>query len=86
MIALILGATIGCGKKQYVYVKPYCRVPTLVSEAELPQVNVNEVYDALEAYHGADKGRGIGEDIRKRERLLVDNLLEHRSIVKRLCD
>lgn len=84
-IVLLIGAQVGCGNKQYVYVEPQCQTPPLVSEAELPKVDVDEVYDALEAYHGTKKGRGIGEDLRKRERLLIDNLLEHRAIVVEVC-
>lgn len=76
----------GCAKKtEMVYLQPDCNVPPMVTEADLPTVKVNAVYDALESYHGEEKGKEIAEDLRERERRLVDSLLEHRAIVKELC-
>ena len=88
-IVLILGgiAASGCGPKrtETVFIKPDCRLPDMVTEADLPDVDVNAVYDALESYHGAEKGRAMAEALRARERLLVDSILEHRAILRTIC-
>jgi len=85
-IVLIIGVIAGCGAKtETVLLKPHCRLPDMVTEKDLPDVNVNAVYDALEAYHGTEKGRAMAEAIRKRERLILDNLLEHRAVLKEAC-
>jgi len=77
--ALIIGATAGCQKRiEYVYVEPECHVPPLVSEAQLPQIDVDYVYDNL--------GDEVAEDLLTRERLIIDNLMEHRAILKEVCD
>lgn len=81
MIVLILTVIAGSGcatKTEYVYIKPECSVPPMVSEADLPNIDVDYVYDNL--------GTEVAEDLLKRERLIVDSLLEHRAILKEICD
>lgn len=79
MFVLTILAIQGCGAKtEYVYMQPKCSVPPMVTEADLPDINVDLIYDKL--------GRKVAEKLRKRERLLVDSLLEHRAILKELCD
>ncbi len=84
VIALISGGTGGCAKRiEYVYVEPVCSVPPL--PRDLPRIDVDGLYDALEAYHGVDPGRQMAEALRKRERLIVDSLMEHRAVVTEIC-
>lgn len=69
---------IGCSAKtETVFLKPECSVPPMVIEADLPDINVDKVYDAL--------GTETAEKLLKRERLIVDSLLEHRAILKEIC-
>lgn len=84
---LMIGTTAGCAKKiEYVWLKSDCRVPELITEDDLPGVDVDAIYDALEAYHGTQEGRKMAEDLRARERLILDNLFEHRAIVIKVCE
>lgn len=79
VVALIIGGMVGCAKRiEYVYVEPECDVPPLVSEAQLPQVDVDYVYDNL--------GTDVAEKLMKRERLIVDNLMEHRAVLQAVCN
>ena len=77
--ALIAGgiSVSGCGPKsiETVYVQPRCSVPPL--PANLPQPDVDYIYDRL--------GTDVAEQVRKRERLIVDSLMEHRAILKEVC-
>jgi hypothetical protein len=77
VIGLIIGVTGACGTKtEYVFVKPECSVPPM--PADLPEPDVDYIYDNL--------GNDVAEQLRKRERLIVDSLLEHRAILKEICN
>lgn len=69
----------GCQKRiEYVHVQPECSLPPLVRESDLPSIDVDYVYDNL--------GTDVAEDLLKRERLIVDNLIEHRVMLKTICE
>lgn len=84
---LLVGGMIafaGCATKtEPVFIQPECSVPPM--PADLPEPDVDAVYDAMISFHGPQKGVRITEDLLKRERLIVDSLLEHRAIIEELC-
>lgn len=81
IFVLMIGAMIvltGCATKtEYVYIQPECSVPPMVTDADLPDIDVAKVYNAL--------GTKTAEKLLKRERLIVDCLLEHRAILEEVC-
>ena len=79
IFVLVVGGIIGSGcglkKTKYVYVPPECNLPPM--PADLPEPDVDYIYDNL--------GKDVAEQLLKRERLIVDSLLEHRAALEKLC-
>ena len=83
-VALSLGMMAACSATpEPIYITPKCTVPPALSG--LPYVDVDSVYDALEQYHGITEGRRIAENVRSREILTKDSMLEHRAALIELC-
>ena len=76
-VALMCLATLGCQKRiEYVYLQPECTAPPMPSG--LPVIDAEYVFNRL--------GVEVTEKLILRERLIVDSLMEHRAMLKEICE
>ena len=77
LVGVVACLTIGCATTEYVHITPECSVPPMPAP---PEITAPPACPADECLTDETWGQIV-----EREAALIDSLLEHRAIVRELC-
>lgn len=73
VIVLVGLATIGCATDRMVYVQPECSIPPMPAPPEVTALDLDPLSD------------DVYWRVLRRDRELTDSLLEHRAVLREVC-